>query len=44
MKYRPDSFYADNGVEAMLGKTVTAIDPKVKTVTLDSGETIVTTS
>ena len=40
MKYRPDSFYADNGVEAMLGKTVTAIDPKAKTVTLDSGETI----
>ena len=40
MKYRPASFYADNGVEAMLGKTVTAIDPKAKTVTLESGETI----
>ncbi len=40
MKYRPDSFYADNGVETKLGVTVTSIDPKKKTVTLDNGETV----
>ena len=40
MKYRPDSFYADNGVETMLGETVTAIDPKGKTVTLESGKVV----
>ena len=37
IKYRPDSFYKDNGVTALLGKTVTAIDAKEKKVTLDDG-------
>ncbi|MCD8095972.1 MAG: FAD-dependent oxidoreductase [Ruminococcus sp.] len=40
MKYRPDSFYADNLVDVMLGKTVTAIDPKKHNVKLESGEVI----
>ena len=40
MKYRPDSFYKDNNVNAMLGKTVVKIDAEKKTVTLDSGEVI----
>jgi NAD(P)H-nitrite reductase large subunit len=40
MKYRPDSFYADNMVDVMLGKTVTAVDPKAKNVKLESGEVI----
>ncbi len=40
MKYRPDSFYRDNGVTEMLGKTVTAVNKDKKTVTLDSGEVI----
>lgn len=40
MKYRPDSFYKDNNVKAMLGKTVVKIDAQKKTVTLDSGEVI----
>ena len=35
MKYRPDSFYADNKVTTMLGKTVVSIDNNSKTVTLD---------
>lgn len=37
IKYRPDSFYKDNGVTALLGKTVTNIDAKEKKVTLDDG-------
>ncbi len=40
MKYRPDSFYADNNVTAMLGKTVTAIDNTAKVVTLDDNEKV----
>ncbi len=40
MKYRPDSFYKDNNVNAMLGKTVVKIDAEKKIVTLDSGEVI----
>lgn len=40
MKYRPDNFYADNKVTALLGKTVTAIDKASKAVTLESGEKI----
>lgn len=40
MKYRPDSFYKDNGVKAMLGTTVTAVDSKKKEVKLNTGETI----
>lgn len=40
MKYRPDSFYKDNGVKTMLGKKVVSIDAKAKTVSLDSGKAI----
>ena len=40
MKYRPDSFYEGNGVQALLGQTVTAIDPEKKTVSLSDGEQI----
>ncbi|MDR1734240.1 MAG: FAD-dependent oxidoreductase [Oscillospiraceae bacterium] len=40
MKYRPDSFYADNGVETMLGENVTGIDPITKTVTLQNGNSL----
>ncbi|MCD8041211.1 MAG: FAD-dependent oxidoreductase [Clostridia bacterium] len=40
MDYRPADFYAKNGVDLMLGKTVTAIDSKNKTVTLDDGGTV----
>ncbi len=40
MKYRPDSFYADHGVEALLGETVTGIDPAQKSVTLAGGRTV----
>lgn len=38
MKYRPDSFYADNRVAALLGKTATRIDPRGKTVTVEDGK------
>ena len=37
MKYRPDSFYADNGVKTLLGRTVTAVDPAARQLTLDDG-------
>ena len=40
MKYRGNSFYEDNNVDARLGVTVTKIDPAAKTVTTDSGETV----
>ena len=40
MKYRPDSFYEENGVQALLGQTVTAIDLEKKTVSLSDGEQI----
>lgn len=40
MKYRPDSFYKDNNITAMLGCTVTAVDPAAHTVSLESGEKI----
>jgi NAD(P)H-nitrite reductase large subunit len=40
MKYRSDDFYEKNGCEVLLGKTVTAIDPQDKTVTLDDGQKI----
>lgn len=40
MKYRPDSFYKDNNVEAILGKTVVKIDKDAKCVTLDDEKTI----
>ena len=35
MKYRPDSFYSDNKVTTMLGKTVISIDNNSKMVILD---------
>ncbi len=40
MKYRPDSFYADNGCETVFGKTVTAIDRESKAVGFDDGKRI----
>lgn len=40
MKYRPDSFYADNNCNTMFGRTVTKISPDKKTVTLDDGSII----
>ena len=40
VQYRPASFYEDNGVTAMLGKTVSQIDSATKTVALESGETV----
>lgn len=40
MKYRGDSFYADNGVELLSGQTVVGIDTAAKTVTTDGGKTV----
>ncbi len=40
MKYRPDSFYAENKVEPLLGQTVTAIDSEKKEVILADGQKI----
>lgn len=40
MKYRPDSFYADNACKTLFGKTAAAIDRESKTVALKSGEVI----
>ncbi len=40
MKYRGNSFYEDNNVDARLGVTVTKIDAAAKTVSTDSGETV----
>ena len=40
MKYRKDSFYADNNVEAILGKSVVKIDKDKKNITLDDNATI----
>ncbi len=40
MKYRPDSFYKDNKVKKMLGKTVVSIDEKEKKVTLSDGREV----
>ncbi len=40
MRYRDEDFYEKNAVEARLGETVTAIDPKKKTVCLQNGETL----
>ncbi len=40
MVYRKTDFYEKLGVETMFGKKAAAIDPKGKTVTLDSGETV----
>lgn len=40
MKYRPDSFYQDNGVNLMLGTTVTKVDYENKQVIVDKGEPV----
>ncbi len=40
MPLKDDAFYADLGIDVRLKTTVTAIDPKARTVTLDSGERI----
>lgn len=40
MKYRPDSFYRDMGVDARLGVTVTAIRPQEHKVVCGTGEEI----
>ncbi|MDR1928283.1 MAG: FAD-dependent oxidoreductase [Oscillospiraceae bacterium] len=40
IKYRPDSFYKENNVTAMLGETVTALDPAKKTAVLQTGKSI----
>ena len=40
MKYRPDSFYADNACKTLFGKTVTKLDKDKKTVELDDGTKI----
>ena len=40
MKYRGDSFYADNGCRVLYGVSAEKLDPQGKTVLLDSGETL----
>lgn len=40
MKYRPDSFYKDNKVDFLPGKTAVEIDPDKKTVLVDDGSRI----
>lgn len=40
IKYRPDDYYEKMGVKTLLGKKVTKIDAKAKTVTLDDGKTV----
>lgn len=40
MKYRPNSFYEDNGCRTLLGRTAVKIDPEEKQVELDGGEQV----
>lgn len=40
MKYRPDNFYAENKVTALLGETAVQVDGEKKTVLLESGKEI----
>ncbi len=40
MKYRPDSFYADNNVETMLGRTVKKINTEHQKVVLDDNTVV----
>lgn len=40
MKYRPDSFYKDNNVTAILGKKAVKIDTKNRKVMLDDGQAV----
>ena len=37
---RPDSFYAENGIDLRVSETVTGIDPRSREVTLGNGETL----
>lgn len=37
---RSDSFYRDNDIELLLGESVTRIDPRDRSVTLDSGTSV----
>src|SRR5690606_8032838 len=37
---RPPQFWAERGIELMLGSTVTKVDPAAKTVALAGGETV----
>lgn len=40
MKYRPDSFYEDNNITPLLGRTAVKINPDKKTVDLDDGTSL----
>ncbi len=40
MKYRPDSFYEDNGCTVLGGKTVTAVNHEQKQITLNDGSVV----
>ena len=40
MHYRSESFYTDNNVKVLYGRSAAKIDAAAKTVTLDNGETI----
>lgn len=40
MKYRPDSFYQDNSVTFLPGKTATKVNSAKKSITLDDGQNI----
>lgn len=40
MKYRPESFYDDNNVTAVLGKKVVSVNKEEKAVVLDDGDTV----
>ena len=44
MKYRPDSFYRDMGVDARLGVTVTALCPRERKVVCETGKRSPTTN
>lgn len=40
MHYRPESFYADNGVDTLLGKSAVSVDKKKKTLKVEGAEDI----
>ncbi len=40
MKYRPDSFYDDNGCDVLYGKKAVSVDPEGRSVSLDDGTKI----
>lgn len=40
MKYRPDDFYAKNGVKTMLGVRAESVDPQKREVLLSTGERV----